>query len=196
MAEELVFKVPCYTFHCPVSDEIRGVSFMGITVGEDAPCPTAPCPTVDMGTIEVEVLQVREAVRRREELRIQIATMVAKSRFCRRRLRVLKRQWRSAPDAARTRIEWRQSASQSEKDLVRNRARHFHLAAGFLRHVPYGRMEATSHLEPNWSEVDANVKRYGSMFSEGENMRFQRWLEEARLHWRKQHERPLQQPES
>lgn len=70
---------------------------------------------------------------------------------------------------------------------VKKAARTAHLARGFLRGIPYARMEATMATRPEFEEVEKEARRFGTS-GETQNSAFQRWLEPALRHFKEQRE--------
>jgi hypothetical protein len=76
---------------------------------------------------------------------------------------------------------------------VRDCARHNILAYGFLRDVPYGKMEVTSKREPDWQEVKRHARAFcpdrswSKPWPDEWNARWENWLTAA-LAFRKVHQ--------
>ena len=62
---------------------------------------------------------------------------------------------------------------------VRSESRSSHVAYGFLRGLPYSRIEANTKSEPDWSRVEALVKKYGEDDPRDRMQRFSEWKEAA-----------------
>ncbi len=64
--------------------------------------------------------------------------------------------------------------------------RHNLLAYGFLRGVPYGKMEPTAKREPDWKEVKRHAKAFcpdrtwSKPWPDAWEARWKEWLEEAK----------------
>lgn len=62
---------------------------------------------------------------------------------------------------------------------VRGESRSSHVAYGFLRGLPYRRIEANTKTAPDWSRVEALVKKYGDDDPRDRMQRFSEWKEAA-----------------
>lgn len=58
---------------------------------------------------------------------------------------------------------------------VRSESRHSHIAYGFLRGLPYNRIEAKTKTSPDWSRVEALVRKYGEDDIRDRMQRFAEW---------------------
>jgi hypothetical protein len=63
--------------------------------------------------------------------------------------------------------------------IVRETARHNHLAYGFLREVPYAVMESRCKEEPDFGLIEKIAQRFSTVWSEE---MWKTWSEEARGH--------------
>ncbi len=62
-------------------------------------------------------------------------------------------------------------------EKVRKECRHSHLAYGFLRDVPYRRMEQSCHTEPDWKAVQSLIERFAEGDLRDHRQRFSSWKE-------------------
>lgn len=62
---------------------------------------------------------------------------------------------------------------------VRGECRSAHVAYGFLRGLPYKRIEAKTKTDPNWSRVEDLIKKYGDGDIRVRLQRFAEWKEVA-----------------
>lgn len=62
---------------------------------------------------------------------------------------------------------------------VRGESRSAHVAYGFLRGLPYSRIEGTAKTSPNWSRVEDLIKKYGTGDIRDRMQRFAEWREAA-----------------
>ncbi len=69
-------------------------------------------------------------------------------------VRIIRREERRNP-------ELRGDLARHRRDVVRKEARHSLLAYGYLRGRKLSAMEPKAHTEPNWSEVERMIRRYG-----------------------------------
>jgi hypothetical protein len=58
---------------------------------------------------------------------------------------------------------------------VRNEARSSHVAYGFLRGLPYSRIEGSAKTSPDWSRVEALIRKYGEDDIRDRMQRFAEW---------------------
>lgn len=58
---------------------------------------------------------------------------------------------------------------------VRNESRSSHLAYGFLRGLPYNRIEGNTKTVPDWSRVETLVRKYGEDDVRDRMQRFSEW---------------------
>lgn len=58
---------------------------------------------------------------------------------------------------------------------VRSESRSAHVAYGFLRGLPYARIEGTAKTAPDWSRVEALVRKYGEDDIRDRMQRFAEW---------------------
>lgn len=62
---------------------------------------------------------------------------------------------------------------------VRGESRSSHVAYGFLRGLPYCKIEANTKTAPDWARVEALIKKYGEDDPRDRMQRFSEWKESA-----------------
>lgn len=117
----------------------------------------------------------------RTYLKVKIKSLAEEARIIRKETKRAKR------------VSIKNGLAEHRKGVVRNEARHTHLAYGFLRGREYRQMEPKAHETPNWDKVRKMVSKYGTHFgaygyenwkqerADREELlrRFDAWLEQA-----------------
>jgi len=87
-------------------------------------------------------------VDRREQLRVKIKSLAEEAKIIRK-------------EEGKTFGQLREELYLHRIGIVRNEARHAHLAYGFIRGRTYEQMEANAKSAPDWDHVKRLVKKYG-----------------------------------
>lgn len=96
---------------------------------------------------------------RREMLRIKLKSLMEEARIIRR-------------EESKTNGPLREELTIHRREVVRDEARHTHLAYGFIRGLTFDQMERTQRSLPDWNRVRAMTKKYGPKnFTEPECMK-------------------------
>jgi len=85
---------------------------------------------------------------RREMLKVKIKSLAAEAQIIRR-------------EEFKARGQLRDELSIHRRGVVRNEARHAHIAYGLIRGRDYGAIEQTTKFPPSWEHVRRLCKRYG-----------------------------------
>lgn len=82
-----------------------------------------------------------------------------------------------APNVNRMAAFW--GLRDHRQNVVRPEARATLIAYGFMRGLPYSRIEASSRTSPNWKRVEELVKKYGEGHINDRMSAFQAWRDAA-----------------
>ena len=106
-----------------------------------------------------------------EALKVKIKSLAEEARIIRREEQLAK--------AARQ-TQKLLSLHEHRVGTVRRASRHSQLAYGFLRYVPYEKMERVHHSQPNWQTVKKEAAKFGDEPEEQFERRWKEWREQEK----------------
>ena len=134
--------------------------------------PSKPAPVKDVPT---------NVGFRSFELKIKVTSLAAEIKLIRENERRLKRMAREATNpeyAAQFRKSFWSLRDHSET-ICEPIAREAQLAYGFLRGIPYSKMEKKRYTDPRWDQIERSIVKHGGMPEQILKQRFEQWKQEA-----------------